>query len=69
MADGRKYEKFLTFFAKMLEQHISFNFLRSKVSDLAKIYETNLLSLIGKKTKKGANFIELLYRVLFPLMI
>ena len=52
----------------MLEQHISFNFLKSKVSDLAKIYETNL-SLMGKKTKKGANFIELLYMVLFPLII
>ena len=39
MADGRKHEKY--FFKKMLEQHISFNFLNSKVSDLAKIYETN----------------------------
>ena len=39
------------FLEKMLEQHISFNFLKSKVSDLEKIYETNL-SLMGKKTKK-----------------
>ena len=49
MADGRKYEKY--FFEKMLEQHISFNFLKSKVSDLAKIDETNL-SLMGKKQKR-----------------
>ena len=49
MADGRKHEKY--FFEKMLEQHISFNFLKSKVSDLAKIYETNL-SLMGKKQKR-----------------
>ena len=40
MADGRKYEKY--FCEKMLEQHISFNFLKSKVSDLAKIDEANL---------------------------
>ena len=66
MADGRKYEKY--FFEKMLEQHISFNFLKSKVSDLATTDETNL-SLMGKKQKKIANFIELLYMVLFPLII
>ena len=53
----------------MLEQHTSFNFLKSKVSDLAKIYQTNL-SLIGKKkNKRGANFVELLYMVLLPLII
>ena len=66
MAECRKYGKY--FFEKMLQQHIRLNFLNSKVSDLAKIYETNL-SLMGKKTKKGANFIELLYMVLFPLII
>ena len=66
MADGRKYEKY--FFEKMLEQHISFNFLKSKVSDLATTDEANL-SLMGKKQKKIANFIELLYMVLFPLII
>ena len=49
MADCRKYGKY--FFEKMSQQHIRFNFLNSKVSDLAKIYETNL-SLTGK-TKEG----------------
>ena len=52
----------------MLEQHISFNFLKSKVSDLATTDDANL-SLMGKKQKKIANFIELLYMVLFPLII
>ena len=50
MADARKYEKYI--FENMLEQHISFNFLKSKVSDLATIYQTNL-SLMSKKTKTG----------------
>ena len=53
MADGRKYEKYV--FENMLEQHISFNFLKSKVSDLVKNYQTNL-SLMGKKTKTGCKF-------------
>ena len=66
MTDGRKYERY--FFEKMLEQHISFNLLKSKVSDLATIDEANL-SLMGKKQKKSANFIELLYMVLFALII
>ena len=61
MVDGRKYEKY--FFEKMLEQHISFNFQKSKVSDLAKIYQTNL-SLMGKKQVKGPNFIVSLYGVI-----
>ena len=52
----------------MLEQHTGFNFLKSKVSDLAKIYQTNV-SLMGKKKKKDANFVELLYMVLLPLII
>ena len=39
----------------MLEQHTSFNFLKSKVSDLAKIYQTNV-SLIGKKKQKRCKF-------------
>ena len=59
----QKNEKY--FFEKMLEQRISFNFLKSKVSDLAAIYQTNL-SLMGKK---GANFIEFLFMVLFPVII
>ena len=50
MADARKYEKYI--FENMLEQHISFNFLKSKVSDLATIDQTNL-SLMSKKTKTG----------------
>ena len=37
MANDRKYEK--QFFEKMLERHISFNFLKSKVSDLAIYYQ------------------------------
>ena len=52
MAECRKYGKY--FFEKMLQQHIRLNFLNSKVSDLAKIYETNL-SLMGK-TKKRLKF-------------
>ena len=67
MADDRKDEKYF-FLKKMLEQHTGFNFLKSKVSDLAKIYQTNV-SLMGKKKKKDANFVELLYMVLLPLII
>ena len=37
MANGRKYEKKIS--EKMLEQLISFNFLKSKVSHLAAIYQ------------------------------
>ena len=37
MADGKKYEKKNS--EKMLVQHISFNFLKSKVSDLGAIYQ------------------------------
>ena len=40
MTDGRKHEKY--FLEKMLEHHTSFNFLKSRVSDLGKVYETNL---------------------------
>ena len=38
---------------KMLEQQISFNFLQSKVSDLAAIYQKKKnLSLMGKKNQR-----------------
>ena len=37
---------------KRLEQQISFNFLQSKVSDLAAIYQNKKLSLMGKKKQR-----------------
>ena len=57
MADGRKFEK-------ILEQYISFNFLKSKVC-LAKTYQTEL-SLMSKR--RGTNFIQFLYVVISILL-
>ena len=48
---------------KMLEQQISFNFLQSKVSDLAAIYQKKNLSLMGKKNKESCKFHRVCYMV------
>ena len=56
MVDGRKYENF--FFEKVLEQHISFNFLDSKVSDLAAICQKQSSLTSTNLKSKGSNFIQ-----------
>ena len=49
---------------KMLEQLISFNFLKSKVSHLAAIYQQKKnLSSMGKKNKEGCKFYRVCYMV------
>ena len=66
MANGRKYEKKNS--EKMLEQLISFNFLKSKVSHLAAIYQQKKTTYLQwvKKIKKIANFIEfVIWYILF----